>query len=85
MKVLVREKIAEAGNRVVIHDRRNTGRSSIAIEGDSENEEWAEDLRALRALADTAVYTSAAREVSMRVDGWPGALRLADAILRLGR
>ncbi len=44
-----------------------------------------EELRALRALTDTAVYSGAAREVSMRVDGFPGALRLADAILRLGR
>jgi pimeloyl-ACP methyl ester carboxylesterase len=41
------EKIAEAGNRVVIYDRRNTGASSIAIEGESENEEWAEDLHEL--------------------------------------
>lgn len=40
-------KIAEAGNRVVIYDRRNTGRSSLAIEGESENEEWAEDLHEL--------------------------------------
>lgn len=40
-------KIAEAGNRVVIYDRRNTGRSSLAIEGESENDEWAEDLHEL--------------------------------------
>ena len=39
-------KIAEAGNRVVIYDRRNTGRSSLAIVGESENEEWAADLHA---------------------------------------
>ena len=45
-------KIAEAGNRVVIYDRRNCGASSIAIEGDSENEEWAEDLHELLARAD---------------------------------
>ena len=37
-------KIAEAGHRVVIYDRRNTGGSGIAIEGECENEEWAEDL-----------------------------------------
>ncbi len=43
------------------------------------------DLRALRALADTAVYTSAKREVSLRADGLPRALELVDAILRLGR
>ncbi len=41
------EKIAEAGNRVLIYDRRNCGASSVAIEGRSENEEWAEDLGAL--------------------------------------
>lgn len=40
-------KIAEAGNRVVLYDRRNTGRSSLVIEGESENEEWAEDLHEL--------------------------------------
>src|SRR4051794_3822938 len=41
------EKIAEAGNRVVIYDRRNTGASSIAIDGESENQEWADDLHEL--------------------------------------
>src|SRR3954452_17028933 len=41
------QKIAEAGHRVVLYDRRNTGVSSIAIEGDSENQEWADDLHAL--------------------------------------
>ena len=40
-------KIAEAGNRVIIYDRRNTGLSSIAIEGESENDAWAEDLHEL--------------------------------------
>ena len=40
-------KIAEAGNRVIIYDRRNCGASSIAIEGESENGEWAEDLHGL--------------------------------------
>ena len=40
-------KIAEAGNRVVIYDRRNCGASSVAIEGESENHEWAEDLHEL--------------------------------------
>src|SRR5581483_7720281 len=37
-------KIAEAGYRVVVYDRRNTGASTVAIEGDSENEVWADDL-----------------------------------------
>ena len=41
------EKIADGGNRVVIYDRRNTGASSIAIEGESENQEWADDLHEL--------------------------------------
>jgi pimeloyl-ACP methyl ester carboxylesterase len=45
-------KIAEAGNRVVIYDRRNTGRSSLAIQGESENEEWAEDLHELLKVID---------------------------------
>lgn len=45
-------KIAEAGNRVIIYDRRNTGLSSIAIEGDSENDEWAEDLHELLGRLD---------------------------------
>ena len=41
------QKIAEAGNRVVLYDRRNTGGSSIAIDGESENQEWADDLHEL--------------------------------------
>jgi pimeloyl-ACP methyl ester carboxylesterase len=45
-------KIAEAGHRVLIYDRRNTGASGIAIEGASENEEWAEDLHELLARID---------------------------------
>jgi len=40
-------KIAEAGFRVVVYDRRNTGASDVAIEGDSENDVWAEDLHEL--------------------------------------
>jgi pimeloyl-ACP methyl ester carboxylesterase len=46
------EKIAEAGYRVIVYDRRNTGASSIAIEGESENDEWAEDLHALLVQVD---------------------------------
>ncbi len=41
------------------------------------------DLRTLRSVADTAVYTSARREVSRRVEQFDGALDLVDAILRL--
>jgi pimeloyl-ACP methyl ester carboxylesterase len=48
------EKIAEAGYRVVIYDRRNCGASGVAITGDSENEEWAEDLHELLAKIDAA-------------------------------
>src|SRR5438128_2734659 len=46
------EKIAEAGNRVIVYDRRNTGASGIAIEGESENDEWAEDLHELLGQLD---------------------------------
>jgi pimeloyl-ACP methyl ester carboxylesterase len=41
------EKIAEAGNRVLIYDRRNCGASGISFDGDSENEIWAADLHEL--------------------------------------
>src|SRR5688572_31521280 len=40
-------RIAEAGCRVIVYDRRNTGASGVAIEGESENDEWAEDLHEL--------------------------------------
>ena len=41
-------RMAEAGYRVVIHDRRNCGASEIAIDGaNSEYEQWADDLHAL--------------------------------------
>ena len=39
--------IAEAGYRVLLHDRRNTGASDVAISGASESMEQAEDLLAL--------------------------------------
>ena len=42
------EKIAEPGYRVVLHDRRNTGRSDVLIEGDvAEEMLWLDDLHAL--------------------------------------
>ena len=41
------EKLAEAGNRVLIYDRRNCGASGVSFEGDAENEVWAEDLHEL--------------------------------------
>jgi pimeloyl-ACP methyl ester carboxylesterase len=46
------QKIAEAGYRVVIYDRRNCGASGIAITGESENDEWAEDLYELLGKID---------------------------------
>jgi pimeloyl-ACP methyl ester carboxylesterase len=45
-------KLAEAGHRVIVYDRRNCGASGIAIEGESENEIWAEDLHELLAGLD---------------------------------
>jgi transcription-repair coupling factor (superfamily II helicase) len=45
----------------------------------------ASELRALRAIADTAVYTSARQEVAIRADGLEGALALADAIVAARR
>jgi len=47
-------KIARAGFRVLIYDRRNCGASGIAITGESENEEWAEDLHELLHRIDAA-------------------------------
>ncbi len=43
------------------------------------------ELRALRGLAGTAVYTSARREVSMRGERFKQAVGLADAILEARR
>ena len=45
-------KIAEAGCRVMVYDRRNCGVSSISIEGESENEEWVKDLHELLSRLD---------------------------------
>jgi pimeloyl-ACP methyl ester carboxylesterase len=40
--------VANSGFQVLLHDRRNTGRSSLSLEGEgSEFEIWADDLRAL--------------------------------------
>ena len=46
------EKIAEAGYRVIVYDRRNTGASTVAIDGEAENDVWAEDLHALLGQLD---------------------------------
>jgi pimeloyl-ACP methyl ester carboxylesterase len=49
--------IADAGFRVLIHDRRNTGAAEIAFDGDSESQEQADDLLALLdELATGPVY-----------------------------
>src|SRR5438132_10673560 len=49
------EKIAEAGNRVLVYDRRNCGASGVSFEGgDSENEVWADDLHDLLSQLDAA-------------------------------
>jgi len=45
----------------------------------------AAELRALRSIADTAVYTSARQEVAIRAEGLEGALALADAIVAARR
>lgn len=47
------ELIAEAGFRVLVYDRRNAGASAIAISGESESAEQAEDLLALLRALDT--------------------------------
>ena len=42
------QRIAAAGHRVLIHDRRNCGASDLVLEGDaSESGIWADDLHAL--------------------------------------
>jgi pimeloyl-ACP methyl ester carboxylesterase len=51
--------IAEAGYRVLLHDRRNIGASGIALTGDNESLEQAEDLHALlRALDIGPAYVA---------------------------
>ena len=50
-------KLAEAGNRVIVYDRRNCGASGIAVEGESENDVWAEDLHELLARLDALPAT----------------------------
>jgi pimeloyl-ACP methyl ester carboxylesterase len=49
------QKLAEAGNRVLVYDRRNCGASAVSFDGgDSENEVWAEDLHQLLLQLDAA-------------------------------
>lgn len=50
-------RFAEAGFRVLVHDRRNCGASDLVLEGDQqEHEIWADDLHAL--LASLGVDTA---------------------------
>src|SRR6201984_2868254 len=47
------QKLAEAGCRVLVYDRRNCGASGVSFEGgNSENEIWAEDLHPLLSQLD---------------------------------
>jgi pimeloyl-ACP methyl ester carboxylesterase len=47
------EQVAEAGYRILLHDRRNCGASDVVTEGDeSEYEIWADDLYALLSQLD---------------------------------
>jgi hypothetical protein len=45
----------------------------------------AAEVRALRGIAETAVYTSARQEVAIRTEGLEGALALAGAIVAARR
>ena len=64
-------KLAAAGYRVVLHDRRNTGRSDVLIEGDvAEETLWLDDLhellKRLNALPAFVGGSSAGARTSMR-------------------
>jgi len=49
------QKLAEAGHRVLVYDRRNCGASAISFDGgNSENEVWADDLHELLLQLDAA-------------------------------
>ena len=51
--------LAEAGCRAIIHDRRNTGAADIAVSGESESVEQAEDIYALlQALGAAPAYVA---------------------------
>jgi pimeloyl-ACP methyl ester carboxylesterase len=64
-------KLANAGYRVVLHDRRNTGRSDVLIEGDvAEETLWLDDLhelmKQLNALPAFVGGSSAGARTAMR-------------------
>src|SRR5215831_4435342 len=47
------QRLAEAGNRVLVYDRRNCGASGLSFDGgDAENEVWAADLHDLLVQLD---------------------------------
>src|SRR6185295_17064956 len=49
----IAQRIASAGHRVLIHDRRNCGASDVSFDSSqSENEMWADDLRELLGQLD---------------------------------
>jgi pimeloyl-ACP methyl ester carboxylesterase len=65
------QKLAKAGHRVVLHDRRNTGRSDVLIDGDvAEETLWLDDLHELltklNALPVFVGGSSAGARTSMR-------------------
>jgi len=47
-------RVASAGYRVLIHDRRNCGSSDVFVDGDTEGDVWAHDLAALLAQLGAA-------------------------------
>jgi pimeloyl-ACP methyl ester carboxylesterase len=64
-------KLAKAGYRVVLHDRRNTGRSDVLIEGDvAEETLWLDDLhelmKQLNAIPSFIGGSSAGARTAMR-------------------
>jgi pimeloyl-ACP methyl ester carboxylesterase len=64
-------KLANAGYRVVLHDRRNTGRSDVLIEGDvAEETLWLDDLhellKGLNAIPTYIGGSSAGARTAMR-------------------
>jgi transcription-repair coupling factor (superfamily II helicase) len=72
-----RLKLAVAGADYLVFRGGRATVGPVTLGGD--------ELRALRAVVDTAVYTSARREVTVRADGLDGALALAAAIVDLRR
>ncbi len=69
--------LAAAGADYLVYRGGRATVGPVALGGD--------ELRSLRSVVDTAVYTSARREVTVRADDLDGALALAAAIVRLRR